>query len=89
MTLFLVWFPLPCATPGRLLRSFFEELQYRNVIRVAIAYAVVGWLVAQVADLVVDAFNLPDRFMQTVIILLVLGFPVAVDCKYKIYFIFF
>lgn len=78
MTLFLVWFPLPCATPGRLLRSFFEELQYRNVIRVAIAYAVVGWLVAQVADLVVDAFNLPDKFMQTVIILLVLGFPVAV-----------
>jgi TolB-like protein len=60
------------------MRGFIEELRYRNVFRVAIAYAVIGWLVAQVSDLVVDAFNLPDRFMQMVIILLVLGFPLAV-----------
>jgi TolB-like protein len=60
------------------MRGFFEELQYRNVIRVAIAYVVVGWLVAQVADLIVDAFNLPDSFLQMIIVLLVLGFPLAV-----------
>ena len=40
------------------MRSFIEELRHRNVFRVAIAYAVVGWLLAQVTDLVVDAFNL-------------------------------
>lgn len=60
------------------MRSFIEELRYRNVFRVAIAYTVVGWLIAQVADLVFDAFNLPDTYMQMVIILLVLGFPLAV-----------
>ena len=57
--------------------NLLQELRYRNVFRVAAAYAVVGWLLAQVADLVVDAFNLPDAFLQMVIIFLVLGFPVA------------
>ena len=59
------------------MRSLFEELRYRNVFRVAIAYAVIGWLIAQVADLVVDAFELPGSFMRMVIVLLVLGFPLA------------
>jgi len=59
------------------MRGFIEELRYRNVFRVAIAYAVVGWLVAQIADLLGDAFNLPDTFLQMVIILLALGFPLA------------
>ena len=59
------------------MRAFIEELSHRNVIRVAAAYVVAGWLIAQVADLIADAFNLPDWFMQMVIILLVLGLPVA------------
>jgi adenylate cyclase len=58
--------------------NLFEELRHRNVFKVAAAYTVVGWLLAQVADLVVDAFNLPDRFLQMIIITLVLGFPIAV-----------
>jgi TolB-like protein len=58
--------------------NLFDELRHRNVIRVAIAYVVVGWLVAQVADLIVDAFNLPDNFLQMIIVLLLLGFPIAV-----------
>ena len=60
------------------MRGFIDELKYRNVFRVAVAYVVVGWLIAQVADLVVDAFNLPDSFLQMIIVLLVLGFPIAV-----------
>ena len=60
------------------MRSLIEELRYRNVFRVAIAYTVISWLIAQVADLDFDAFDLPSAFMQMVIILLVLGFPVAV-----------
>jgi TolB-like protein len=59
------------------MRGFFEELQYRNVIRVAIAYVVAGWLIAQVADLAADAFNAPDWVMQMLIVLLLLGLPVA------------
>ena len=59
------------------MRGFIAELSYRNVIRVGAAYVVAGWLVAQVTDLIADVFNLPDWFMQMVIILLVLGLPVA------------
>lgn len=60
------------------MRGFIDELKHRNVFRVAIAYIIVGWLVAQVADLVVDAFNLPGSFLQMIIVLIVLGFPIAV-----------
>lgn len=59
------------------MRGFIEELRYRNVFRVAAAYVVFGWVIAQVADLIAGTFNLPDWFMQMVVILLVLGLPVA------------
>ena len=59
------------------MRGFIEELRYRNVFRVAIAYVVAGWLIAQVADLAADAFNAPDWVMQMLIVLLLLGLPVA------------
>jgi len=61
-----------CAMPG-----IIEELRHRNVIRVGIAYVVAGWLIAQVADLAADAFNAPDWFMQTLIIVLLVGWPVS------------
>ncbi|HSG96899.1 MAG TPA: tetratricopeptide repeat protein [Woeseiaceae bacterium] len=56
----------------------FGELSRRNVIRVAIAYAIVAWLVVQVADIVLDAIGAPAWVMQTIILLLALGFVVAV-----------
>jgi len=59
------------------MRRFIEELRYRNVFRVAIAYAVGGWLVAQIADLAADAFNAPEWFMQMLIMVLLLGLPIA------------
>jgi len=59
------------------MRGFIEELRYRNVFRVGVAYVVVGWVIAQAADLVADVFNWPDWVMQVLIILLVLGLPVA------------
>jgi TolB-like protein len=59
------------------MRGFIEELKHRNVFRVGIAYAVIGWLIAQVADLVVDAFNMPTSFLQMIIVLVALGFPIA------------
>jgi TolB-like protein len=59
------------------MRGFIEELRYRNVFRVAVAYIVAGWLIAQVSDLAADAFNAPEWFMQMLIVLLLLGLPVA------------
>ena len=59
------------------MRGIFEELRHRNVIRVAIAYIIAGWLIAQVADLAADAFSAPAWFMQMLIVLLLLGLPVA------------
>lgn len=59
------------------MRGFIQELRHRNVFRVAAAYVVISWLIAQVTDLIAGVFKLPDWFMQTVIIVLVLGLPVA------------
>ena len=53
--------------------SLFSELQRRNVFRVTVAYIVSGWLLAQVADLVLDNIAAPDWVMQTILLVLVLG----------------
>ena len=57
--------------------SFFSELRRRNVFRVAIAYSVTGWLVAQVAELALDSFEAPDWVMKTILLILALGLPLA------------
>jgi TolB-like protein len=59
------------------LRNFFAELKRRNVYKVAVAYAVVGWLVMQVAATIVPALHLPDGITTAVVVLVLLGFPVA------------
>ncbi len=58
-------------------RNFFAELKRRNVYKVAVAYAVVGWLVMQVAATVVPALHLSDTITSAVVLLTLLGFPVA------------
>lgn len=57
--------------------SLIAELKRRNVARVAVAYAIVAWLLAQIADLLFGAFGAPDWALRTFVILLLLGFPVA------------
>jgi TolB-like protein len=57
--------------------SFFAELKRRNVFRVGIAYVVIGWLLAQVADLALDAFGSPDWVLKTILLVLLLGLPLA------------
>ena len=59
-------------------RNFFAELKRRNVYKVAVAYAVVGWLLIQLSDTVFPRLNLPDWAVTLVIVLVLLGFPVAV-----------
>src|SRR3954447_176582 len=57
--------------------SFFTELKRRNVYKVAVGYGVVGWLIVQVGTSVFPAFHTPDWVAQTLIVLVALGFPVA------------
>src|SRR5690349_9642733 len=57
--------------------NFFSELKRRNVYKVAVAYAVVGWLVMQVTSTVVPALHLPDAITTAVVMLTLLGFPIA------------
>lgn len=58
--------------------SFLAELKRRNVFRVGAAYALVGWLLAQVSDVAFDAFGAPDWVPKTILFVLILGFPVAI-----------
>src|SRR5436190_14633420 len=57
--------------------NFFAELKRRNVYKVAVAYGVVGWLVIQVTATIVPALHLPDGITTAVVVLTLLGFPVA------------
>src|SRR5438477_7323664 len=59
------------------INNFFAELKRRNVYKVAVAYAVVAWLTIQAASIFLPAFNAPQWAMQIVILILVVGFPIA------------
>jgi TolB-like protein/Flp pilus assembly protein TadD len=58
--------------------SLFSELKRRNVFRVAIAYSVTAWLVAQVAELAFDSFGAPDWVMKTLLFILAVGLVFAI-----------
>src|SRR5881409_1343367 len=57
--------------------NFFAELKRRNVYKVAVAYAVVAWLIIQAASIFLPAFDAPPWVMKVFIIVIILGFPVA------------
>src|SRR5436309_13281452 len=57
--------------------SFFAELKRRNVYKVAVAYAVVGWLLVQVATQVFPFFDIPNWAVRLVVLAIVIGFPIA------------
>jgi len=58
-------------------KNFFAELKRRNVYKVAIAYAVVAWLLMQIASQIFPFFEIPNWAVRLVVLLLVIGFPVA------------
>lgn len=55
----------------------FEELKRRKVIRVVVAYVVVGWLLIQIAETTFAPIGLPDWTLRLVIVLVALGLPLA------------
>jgi TolB-like protein len=59
------------------LKNFFAELKRRNVYKVAIAYAVVAWLLMQIATQVFPFLEIPNWAIRLVIMLIVIGFPIA------------
>jgi adenylate cyclase len=58
-------------------KQFFGELKRRKVYRVAVAYIVVAWVLTQVATQVFPFFEVPNWTVRLVVIVLVLGFPIA------------
>nr|MBA3883562.1 hypothetical protein [Chthoniobacterales bacterium] len=59
------------------LRNLSNELKRRSVYKVAVAYGVVAWFLIQVSDIVFPRLHLPDWAVTLVIVMLMLGFPVA------------
>lgn len=59
------------------MKHFFEELKRRNVFKVATAYGIVSWLLIQISDTVFPRLHLPDWTVTFVIILVLIGFPIA------------
>ncbi len=57
--------------------NFFSELKRRNVYKVAVTYAVVGWLVVQVATQTFPFFEVPNWAVRLVILAVIIGFPIA------------
>ena len=57
--------------------NFFSELKRRNVYKVAVAYAVVGWLLVQIATQVFPFLDIPNWVVRLVIALVAIGFPIA------------
>ncbi len=57
--------------------GFFEELKRRNVVRVGVVYLIAAWLLAQVADLMLESFHAPDWVIQAILVVLIIGFPLA------------
>lgn len=57
--------------------SFFTELKRRNVYKVAVAYAVVGWVIAQIATQIFPFLEIPNWIVRLVIVLIAIGFPIA------------
>jgi TolB-like protein/Flp pilus assembly protein TadD len=58
-------------------QNFFAELKRRNVYKVAVAYAVVGWVTAQIATQIFPFFEIPNWAVRLVVLLLIIGFPIA------------
>ena len=57
--------------------SLFKELKRRNVIRVAAAYLIIGWLLAQVSATLESALHMPEWFDTMVVTVMLIGFPIA------------
>src|SRR5207247_11016070 len=63
--------------------SFFSELRRRNVFRVALTYAVVAWLLIEIASVVLPLVDAPESIITAFVVLLALGFAVALFISWE------
>lgn len=66
------------------MRQFFKELKRRKVVRVAAVYAIVAWLLVEVASVVFPGLLLPDWSTRLVIVMAIIGFPIALVLAWAI-----
>jgi hypothetical protein len=57
--------------------GFWQQLKKRKVIRVGIAYVVVGWVLMQIGEVTFEALGLPDWALTLLIVIVLLGFPIS------------
>ena len=62
--------------------KFFSELKRRNVYKVAVAYAVVAWLLIQAASILFPTFDAPPWVMKVLVAVIVIGFPLALTLSW-------
>src|SRR5213596_103426 len=62
---------------GRESINFFAELKRRNVYKVAVAYAVAGWALAQGIAQVFPVFDIPNWVVRLIVLLIIIGLPIA------------
>ncbi len=65
------------ASKSLLMSNFFEELQRRKVYRVAAAYIIAAGFIIQIGSAVFPAWELPNWTLRLVVVLLLIGFPIA------------
>src|SRR6266481_5430021 len=58
-------------------KNFFGELKRRNVYKVAAAYVVVGWALAQGIAQVFPVFDIPNWALRLMVLAIIIGFPIA------------
>src|SRR5438128_21313 len=58
-------------------KQFFAEVKRRNVYKVAVAYAVVGWLLVQVTTQIFPIFEIPNWALRLIVLVIIIGFPIA------------
>ena len=58
-------------------KNFFAELKRRNVYKVAIAYAVIAWLLIQAGSILFPTFEAPGWVMKVFVMVVAAGFPIA------------
>ncbi len=59
-------------------KDFWSQLKKRKVVRVALAYIIVGWIVMQVGEVIFEALGVPPWALSLLIVLILLGFPIAI-----------
>ena len=62
---------------SRRVKNLFQELRSRSVFRTMVAYTVAAWMLLQVADVTFDRLPIPDNAMTILIVVVIIGFPVA------------